>query len=91
MGTPQDLIQKYGGGIRIVFSAPADLEVSWLSQVPHVASFVRSGPRVEVTGDGPALAHLGKALIDHGLEPPDLHLEQPTLEDVFLNITGQQA
>ena len=45
------------------------------------------GPRVEVAGDGPVLAHVGAALIAHGMEPTDLRLEQPTLEDVFLNIT----
>ena len=89
IGTPQELIHKRGGGIRVVFSAPAHVDVNWLGQVPHVASFTRSGPRVEVTGDGAVLAHVGKGLIDHGLEPQTLHLEQPTLEDVFLNITSQ--
>ena len=40
-----------------------------------------------MTGDGPVLAHVGAALIAHGLEPDDLRTEQPSLEDVFLHLT----
>jgi hypothetical protein len=56
--------------------------------VPHVRSVVRHGPRVELEGDGPVLAHVAAALLAHGIEPHDLHPEMPTLEDVFLRITG---
>jgi ABC-2 type transport system ATP-binding protein len=89
--TPQGLISRFGGGVRVVFSAPADQEVEWLSRVPHATGVARHGPRWEVTGDGPLLAHIGAALIAHGMEPADLRLEQPTLEDVFLRITQAQA
>ena len=34
------------------------------------------------------LAHVAAALLAHGIEPHDLHLELPTLEDVFLQVTG---
>jgi hypothetical protein len=30
----------------------------------------------------------GAPFVDHGLAPPDLHVEQPTLEEVFLSLTG---
>jgi len=85
--TPQGLIQRYGGGVRVVFSSAPDRDLGWLKQTPHVTAVARQGPRVEVAGDGPVLAHVGAALIAHGMEPTDLRLEQPTLEDVFLNIT----
>lgn len=89
--TPQGLINRYGGGVRVAFSSPPDRDVTWLDQTPHVISVVRQGPRVEVSGNGPVLAHVGAALVAHGMEPEDLRLEQPTLEDVFLNITGRSA
>lgn len=73
--------------MRVVFSTPAHQDADWLRRVPHVSGVARHGPRVEVSGDGPLLAHLGAALIAHGMEPADLRLEQPTLEDVFLRIT----
>lgn len=88
---PQGLINRYGGGVRVAFSSPLDVDVTWLDQTPHVTSVVRQGPRVEVSGNGPVLAHVGAALVAHGMEPEDLRLEQPTLEDVFLNITGRSV
>jgi ABC-2 type transport system ATP-binding protein len=48
----------------------------------------RHGPRVEVEGSGPVLARVAVALVERGVVPADLRLEQPTLEDVFLSITG---
>ena len=34
------------------------------------------------------LAHVAAALVAHGIAPADLHLEAPSLEDVFLSLTG---
>jgi len=85
--SPQGLITRHGGGVRVVFSAPPEADLSWLPRTRHVRGVARHGPRLEVTGDGPVLAHVGAALIAHGFEPDDLRTEQPTLEDVFLHIT----
>jgi len=41
------------------------------------------------TGDGPVLAHVGAALVSHGMEPTDLRIHRATLEDVFLRIVGR--
>jgi ABC-2 type transport system ATP-binding protein len=87
LDTPQGLITRFGGGVRVVFSAPPEADLDWLPRAPHVSRVARHGPRLEVSGDGPVLAHVGAALIAHGLEPADLRTEQPTLEDVFLHIT----
>jgi len=86
-GSPQGLIGEYAGGVHVVFTADAP-DLAWLTDVPHVTSVQRHGPRVEVLGGGPVLAHVAAALLAHGLEPADLHLEEPTLEDVFLHVTG---
>ena len=37
------------------------------------------------------LAHVGHALVARGLEPEDLRVHQPTLEDVYLRLTGPTA
>ena len=88
-GTPQELIEEHGGGIRVVFSvADTTLDLDWLARTPHVSGVSRHGPRVQVSGSGPVLAHVGAALIAHGLEPADLRVEQATLEEVFLRITA---
>jgi ABC-2 type transport system ATP-binding protein len=87
LDTPQGLIATYAGQVRVVFSTDhADL--SWLQSVPNVSRVSRHGPRVEVEGTGPVLARVAAALVERGILPTDLRLEQPSLEDVFLSITG---
>ena len=39
-------------------------------------------------GNGPVLAAVAAELAGHGILPIDLRTEQPSLEDVFLAITG---
>jgi len=87
LDTPQGLIATYAGQVRIIFSSEhADL--SWLQGVPNVSRVSRHGPRVEVEGTGPVLARVAAALVERGILPTDLRQEQPSLEDVFLSITG---
>jgi ABC-2 type transport system ATP-binding protein len=87
LDTPQGLIATYAGGARVVFSTDCE-DLSWLQGVPNVSSVSRHGPRVEVRGNGPVLSRVAVALAQRGILPTDLRLEQPSLEDVFLSITG---
>ena len=86
-GTPQELVAGHAQYVTVIFSTDAD-DVSWLGDLPDVQTVVRHGARVEVRGGGAVLAHVAAALVAHGITPPDLRLEQPTLEDVFLAVTG---
>jgi ABC-2 type transport system ATP-binding protein len=88
--TPQGLVARFGGGIRVLFST-VETDLSWLSLVPGVTGVSMNGPRVEVTGSGPVLALVASELVSRGIVPEDLRLEQPSLEDVFLSITGGEA
>ena len=88
LNSPQGLVNAYASQIRVIFTAPAGADLSWLEQVDRVKKVARRGSRVEVEGDGPVLALVSAALVNHGVTPPDLRVEQPTLEDVFLTITG---
>jgi len=96
MGTPSALIEASAGAVRVRFTATAAAggapggapDVDWLATVPHVRDVERRGGTVTVTGDGPVLAHVAGALLARGLEPPDLRVERPTLEDTFLKLTG---
>ncbi len=88
MDTPQGLITEHADRIRVIFSTDRP-DVSWLDDVPHVSRVARRAARVEVEGTGPVLALVASALVDHGITPSDLRVEQPTLEDVFLALTGR--
>jgi ABC-2 type transport system ATP-binding protein len=85
--SPQGLINKYAQQIKIIFSHQNG-DLRWLETIKLVRSVKRSGQRVEVTGEGAVLPHVAAALLEHNIVPEDLHIEQPSLEEVFLNITG---
>jgi ABC-2 type transport system ATP-binding protein len=88
--TPQGLITKHASEVRVIFTTE-ESDLFWLAEIPHVQRVIRMGPRVEVEGSGPVLALVATALIEHGITPSDLRVEQPTLEDVFLKLTGHSA
>ena len=90
LDTPRGLVSCYAGDVRVVFSAD-EAELGFLKDIDCVSRVERSGPRVTVYGKGPVLALTAAALVSHGIVPADLCLEQPSLEDVFLNITGRAS
>jgi ABC-2 type transport system ATP-binding protein len=90
MDTPQNLINIHANQIKVIFSTERT-DIDWLKTVPHVHNFSRNGRQVEVEGDGPVLALVASELVKHGIIPLDLRKEQPSLEDVFLKITGRSV
>ena len=85
--TPQGLITKYASEVRVVFTTEQS-DLTWLNEIQEVRKVTRTGPRVEVEGGGPVLALVAATLVQHGITPADLRVEQPSLEDVFLKLTG---
>jgi ABC-2 type transport system ATP-binding protein len=87
LDTPRGLVVRYDPLEQVVFSCAVP-ELGWLGDVPGACSVTRRGPRVVVEGTGPLLAHVGAALVERGLAPDDLRVIEPSLEDVFLKLTG---
>jgi ABC-2 type transport system ATP-binding protein len=87
---PQGLIASHATAVRVIFSTDKT-DLAWLKKVSGVKKVSHRGTRVEVKGTGPLLALVAAALVAHGIVPPDLRVEQPTLEDVFLKVTGHAA
>jgi len=87
LDTPRGLVVRYDPLEKVVFSVP-DQDVEWLLGVPGARSVTRRGPRVVVEGTGPLVAYVGAALVERGLAPDDLRVIEPSLEDVFLTLTG---
>jgi ABC-2 type transport system ATP-binding protein len=87
INSPQGLINEYSSQMRVIFTTEA-ADLAFLDTIPQVKRFSRSGPRVEVEGSGAILALVAAALVEHGIIPADLHIEQSTLEDVFLKLTA---
>jgi ABC-2 type transport system ATP-binding protein len=90
LDTPRGLVATHGGDVRAVFECDAGVDLEYLDAVPGVTEVRRSGRRVEVAGGGPHVALVATALGEHGFVPSDYRTEQPTLEDVFLRLTGRR-
>jgi ABC-2 type transport system ATP-binding protein len=87
LDTPRGLVVRYDPLEQVVFTLKVE-EIQWLYDVPGAQSVTRRGPRVVVEGTGPLLAHVGHALVQRGLASDDLRVVEPSLEDVFLRLTG---
>lgn len=87
VGTPSDLRRDHGGAVRVRFTASlADSE--FLAQVDGVAGVRADGDAYELTGSGPILARVAAALVARGVEPDDLEVVRPSLDEVYLRLTG---
>jgi len=88
--TPRGLIARHTSDVRVIFSTGV-ADLSFLEKVPGVTVVTRKGSQVDVWGSGPVLALTAAALVGHGIVPADLRVERPSLEDVFLKLTGHAA
>lgn len=88
MGRPADLVAAHRGGVVTRFSLPRDQEVPPLKGLAGVSAISREDGRVAVYGDGASVTHVAACLAASGIIPVDLHVERPTLEDVYLTLAG---
>ncbi len=89
LDTPQGLVARHTRELTVRFSVPG-CDVSWLGDLPTVTGVRARDGQLTVTGSGPVLVDVAAALAAHGLRPADLNVDQPSLEDVFLRITGHR-
>jgi len=87
LDTPRGLVVRYDPLEQVVFTCD-ECALDWLERVPGARSVTRRGSRVVVEGTGPLLAHVAAALVERGYAPDDLRVIEPSLEDVFLKLTG---
>lgn len=85
--SPQGLVNTYATQIKLSFSTD-EPDISYLEKISSVNSMNRYGSHVEILGTGSVLPLVAAALAEHDFVPMDLHVEQPTLEDVFLTLTS---
>ena len=90
LDTPENLISGLGVETRVVFTAEDTIDPRQLESLANVTRVEASGDRVIVHGQGDRLVSaVVRAVEDHGWRFRDLRSEQPTLDDVFLALTGR--
>jgi ABC-2 type transport system ATP-binding protein len=92
LDTPRQLVARSGGHSRIEFRTATPLEMSELRQIPFTESLTESHDAyvLRVVDGSRALIELVKWLDVEGYELIDLHVTRPTLEDVFIELTGRR-
>jgi ABC-2 type transport system ATP-binding protein len=88
LDSPAALAARHGGAVRTTFTAPG-LDAGFLPQVSNVDKVRVDGDRVTVTGDYRSTVTVAAALAARGIVPDDYRTHHPTLEDVFLALTGR--
>lgn len=91
LDTPENLIRGLGAENRVVFSVEGAFALESLQSLARVTRVERVGERIIVYGQGDQLVgSVVNTLTTGGVRFRDLRTEQPTLEDVFLTLTGRE-
>jgi len=90
--TPSGLLGRVGAEHRVRFRLLDPLDDELLTALPEVHGVSRSGDgEVTVTGPEYALQPVLSALADRKIRYDRLRVEQPTLDDAFVLLTGRTA
>lgn len=93
LDTPQNLISTVDVETRVLLTVPEEVLIEALARVrtvPHAIRAESEGSEIVVHGSGDALpVEVVNALWEAGIEFTSLKVERPTLEDVFLKLTGR--
>jgi ABC-2 type transport system ATP-binding protein len=90
LDTPSGLVARVAQGQRIRFRPSEPFDVAVLTRLEEVTSVDRSGPQLVVTGTGNLLLAVTTELARHHVIAGDLRVEQVTLDDAFVALTGRR-
>jgi len=90
LDTPAGLVARVDERQRIRFRPSAPLDHALLTALPEVSSVERAGHQLVVTGTGNLLLTVTTVLARHQVTAGDLRVEQTTLDDAFVALTGRR-
>jgi ABC-2 type transport system ATP-binding protein len=87
--TPDGLVRRHCPERSVILTTEDERAATCFHRVPHVTSVMRNGPRYTIEGDGEDLVtDVIQCLSEHQIRVTDFRTKMPTLEDVFLKLTG---
>jgi ABC-2 type transport system ATP-binding protein len=90
LDTPQGLVDSAGLDQRLLFTTNSNIEDAWLTDLPDVTGVSRSNGEIVVTGNEKMHFSVVSLLAKHEISPDRLQVEQTTLDDAFVAITGRR-
>ena len=88
--TPAGLVSRVQAEQRIRFDVSGPLDDSLLTALPEVRQLTRTGSQIVVTGTGNLLNAVITVLARHEIVAVDLRVEQASLDDAFVALTGRE-
>jgi ABC-2 type transport system ATP-binding protein len=89
LGTPAGLIAEISAEQRIRFRPSQPLDDDVLTALPEVSQVLHHGGQLEVVGTGNLLHAVTSVLATRQIIAADLRVEQATLDDAFVRLTGR--
>jgi len=89
--TPAGLADRVQAGQRIQFRPSVPFDDGLLASLPDVTSVIHRGDVVVVTGNDNALNTVTSVLARHQIVARQLRVEQASLEDAFVALTGKHT
>ena len=90
-GTPAALVAEVAAPQRIRFTVSSPVDLSVIAALPEVTAVEQRGTDMEVTGIGDVLPALLGLLSGMGVVAHGLRVNQGTLDDAFLALTGSRV
>lgn len=90
LDTPSGLVAQANPEQQVRFRAPSDFDVQLLTAAPEVSFVRRDTSGVLVTGQGNLLHAVTSILARHQVIAEDLRVEQTSLDDAFVTLTGRE-
>ncbi|GIE77513.1 multidrug ABC transporter ATP-binding protein [Actinoplanes philippinensis] len=90
LDTPAGLVERTGNEQRIRFRPSTPIGDELLTVLPEVREVHRHGSKIEVVGSGNLLHAVVSVLARNGIVAAELTLEQSTLDDAFVHLTGKE-
>jgi ABC-2 type transport system ATP-binding protein len=89
LDTPAGLVARVTDEQRIRFRPSSPLDDELLSSLPEVTKVRRTGPVIEVTGTGNVLHAVTSVLARQQIVAHELRVDQASLDDAFVELTGR--
>ncbi len=90
LGKPSDLIEQYAHETRIRLPQALKEEVDWLRGIRGVIAVEVGEDFTLINFNNENIVELLQLLDQHGISLKGLHIQQSSLEDVFLSLTGNE-
>ncbi|MEV1071851.1 ABC transporter ATP-binding protein [Micromonospora parva] len=90
LDTPAGLVASVAPEQRVRFRPSVPIDDRLLTDLPEVSAVQRTGSQVVVTGTGELLHAVTSVLARNQIVAADLRLEQSTLDDAFVELTGHR-